>query len=612
MKRIIKFFRFIALAIIFCLFGCAEQEYEIKRNIAGRTETGNAVMVMDPDMISSKLKEITSDGVLIFHNLSAKDKPKIGDIICSAPSLAAPHGFLYRVKEVKISGYETTVVTEFAAIEEAVEEADLDEILELTIADIEEEEGVEIVNLLQDSNLQLRAISIGAGVKLDIDKKIDNNLHIKGFVELKSTARCEIKIGFFKLDRFLFSLQPQFKAQLAATYEGKIEKNITFPITSINCSPVTFWAGIVPVVFVPKISIVGVLTTKGEVKIQATLVDWDYSYTFGILYQNGKWNTINENTSKPAKYLEDVQLVLTGEMKLQPKLSYKFDLYNTGNYAGLVGDFYAKLKVIDNVGSDIKLTFSCGLEFGAEAELKILSFKLATLRTTFLSLEWLIWEKFWGTGEETNYILDNGYVAHGWRGLPSNTESIWMGNKFSVGESGVLTSIDVYSFFGSTGGGYDYVTIEVFNSSWTRVGSSSQFVLPDTEWRNVVLNNIPYSGTFYVMVRWPAYSNTNFVGMDLYGPNANKRLAYFMSDYWGWQVMEDMEEYESDRWYKSRGVFLLRANAIVAGKSIRYGNEGENVDDLPRVNSPNLFEKMNKPNVESESAPYIDNETKIN
>ena len=574
----------ILIAIIF--FSACKKDplkNDVNRNIAGTTETGEAVMVMDTTMLSSKLVEITPDGTLIINNLAAADMPQKGDIICSAPSKNAPQGFLYRVKEVKTNDNKTTIVTEFATIEEAVEEAEADQILDMTITDIEDVEGVEIVELKQSR------ISIGAGIKLNIDTLINENVHIKGTIELKSTLRCVINIKGFKLNRFELSTQPQFKAQLAATYEGKVEKNIKFPITTINCAPVTVWVGIVPVVFTPKISIAGVFTSKGEVKIQATLVDWDYSYTVGIRYQNGKLEAISENTSQPAKYLEDAQLVLTGEMKLQAQLSYRYALYNSGTYAGLTGDLYAKLKVTDNVGSYAKLSFSCGLEFGADAELKILSYKLGKLNTTFLSTEWLIWEKIWGLGDDgISYILDNGYAWSGWHALPTNNVSYWLGNKFIVGESGVLTSIDLWSANWNDGGS-DYVTIEIFNESRTMVGSSSQFVLPDHEWKNVTLNQVPYSGTFYVMVRWSAYSKTNFVGIDLAGPNAHKRLAYQMNNYEGWQVLED--KYGSDN--EAKGVFLIRANAIVLDKSVHYGNE----DDLPKENPSNLFKQSNMPYV---------------
>ena len=417
-------FTIVALIATVLFSACNNELPKNYKKIDGITSTGEAVMVMDTAMLSSKLEGIAADGTIVFNNLAIEDMPEKGDIICSAPSRNAPQGFLYRVKEVTTTGSKTTVATEFATIEEAVEEADVDQTFDLTVIDVEEVEGVEIEELPETYSSQLRVASISAGVKLNIDKPIDENLHIKGVIELKTSVRCEIKLGFFKLNRFLLTTQPKFKAQLAATIEGKVEKDITFPITTMNCAPVTFWAGILPVVFTPKISIVGVLTTKGEVKLHATLVDWDYSYTFGVRYQNGTLSAISENTSKPAKYMEDVQFVLTGEMKLQPKLSYRYDLYNSGSYAGLLGDFYAKLKVQDNVGSDIKLAFSCGLDFGADAQLKVLGYKLGSLKVNFLSFEWLIWEKKWGLAENDPdfwkpkkgdvYVAGRSYIEPGY------------------------------------------------------------------------------------------------------------------------------------------------------------------------------------------------------
>ena len=211
-----KFLFSIFVLITTLLFSsCKKETPNTNKKIDGLTATGEAVMVMDTDMVSSKLKGITEDGTLVFNNLSAEDMPEKGDIICSAPSEGAPQGFLYRVKEVRTKGNETTIVTEFATIEEAVEEADVDQTLEFTIIEIEDVEGVEIEELQQVSNSQLRASSISQGIKLNIDKNIGDiqigELHIKGSIELKTSVRCQIKIGFFQLNRFELSMQPQFK-----------------------------------------------------------------------------------------------------------------------------------------------------------------------------------------------------------------------------------------------------------------------------------------------------------------------------------------------------------------------------------------------------------------
>ncbi|MCL2041918.1 MAG: Ig-like domain-containing protein [Bacteroidales bacterium] len=170
----------------------------------------------------------------------------------------------------------------------------------------------------------------------------------------------------------------------------------------------------------------------------------------------------------------------------------------------------------------------------------------------------------------TNYILDDGSAETGWRINPGYEVSL--GNEFAVGESGELISIDVYGQSADDAGSKT-VIIDIYNAYGTRVGSSSSFTLPKNQWKNVTLNKIPYSGTFYVMVRWSASSGeTNYLGMDLDGYNATSRLGYYISD-GEWYVFEDIFDYGSDNYYSARGVWMIRANAYSAGKSISYGPE---------------------------------------
>jgi len=415
MKKIIRILSLLALVANVGLVSC-EKEYIINHE----PPTG-VVIVMDTDMVSSKLKEISSNGTLTFDNLSAKDTPKKGDIICTAPSKSAPQGFLYKVKEIRKNGTETTIVTEMATIEEAVEEAYVNQTFDLTFTDIIAGEGVEILEMHQMSNSQLNTshesllksnievTAIQLDVKIPVTLPNNNTAYIQGKIGLKAKFNCEMNFDGWALKQLELTVQPQFTTQLKAIIESNtIKHEIPFHIFTYKCAPITVWAGVVPIVFVPELSIDAILTIKGEIKVQATLVDWDYSYSFGCGYNNGKFYEISKNTSKPAKYLEDVQLILSGELKLEPTLSYMFKLYNTDSSIGVLGDFFAKLEVNDSEGTDvsnIKISLSCGLEFGAKAELKIFSKEIGEWKLTFGKIEWIIWEKFWGLTDDIENLV---------------------------------------------------------------------------------------------------------------------------------------------------------------------------------------------------------------
>ena len=183
---------------------------------------------------------------------------------------------------------------------------------------------------------------------------------------------------------------------------------------------------------------------------------------------------------------------------------------------------------------------------------------------------------------EKSYILDDGSAEAAWRINPGYDASF--GNRFVVGEAGQLTSVDVYGRSADDAGSRT-VTIDIYNSSRVKVGSSSSFILPNGTWRTVSLNNISYSGTFYVMVRWSATSGeTNYLGIDLDGSNATNRLGYYLSD-GDWNVFEDIWDYGSDQYYKARGVFLIRAHAKSSGKTIKYEPDMPDSTPTPKTKS---------------------------
>ncbi|MDR2928528.1 MAG: choice-of-anchor J domain-containing protein, partial [Cytophagaceae bacterium] len=157
------------------------------------------------------------------------------------------------------------------------------------------------------------------------------------------------------------------------------------------------------------------------------------------------------------------------------------------------------------------------------------------------------------------YILDNDGAEEGFH-APEN-DDFWLGNKFEVGEDGVLTSIDV---FGSKLPEVSErtATIDIFDVNHQLIGSSQPFIIPGGEesqegaWLNVPLNDIPYSGVFYAMVHWAnAPGQTNWLEFDTDGPHTLEQLS-MAYDGNMWHTFYDV----SQGW---NGVFMVRANASV-------------------------------------------------
>jgi hypothetical protein len=310
------------------------------------------------------------------------------------------------VKTVKSEGNNTVITTEPATVEEVVQNADVHEHLDLNglITEIYDDEG----NPVSFSSVQTKSLS--SGIKIDVDKtvKFNNNFSagLKGSVEIKVTSDFDMSIRDWKLDHLQFTTQPEFKAKLSLIgLEGTIKSDsIYVNIAKFKTTPITIWIGIVPLVFTPEISIDAMVGAKGTVKLEASLVDMDYKYTYGMKYENGQFIKISQNDSEPIKILENVELLLSGEIKVEPQLSFKLKIYDQEAYLGVYGGFYTKLSVDDiKVGIksivygldefNPKMKLSCGISLGPEAKLKVFSEEIAEWKPKFDVITWYIWER---------------------------------------------------------------------------------------------------------------------------------------------------------------------------------------------------------------------------
>ncbi|MDR1739942.1 MAG: carboxypeptidase regulatory-like domain-containing protein, partial [Bacteroidales bacterium] len=158
---------------------------------------------------------------------------------------------------------------------------------------------------------------------------------------------------------------------------------------------------------------------------------------------------------------------------------------------------------------------------------------------------------------DTAYILDDGTDESG-EGVKGGF-NVWLGNQYITNDAGVLKSIDLYGR-GQAGASEKTVTVEIFNSSRVLVGSSEPFRIPENVWINIPLANIPYSGTFYVMVRWrDTEGSTNFIGTDGNGPNYRENLS-MVHDGTNWATFSGQ--------VGKRCVFLIRPNGVIIDESV--------------------------------------------
>ena len=170
-----------------------------------------------------------------------------------------------------------------------------------------------------------------------------------------------------------------------------------------------------------------------------------------------------------------------------------------------------------------------------------------------------------------NYLLDDGSAENSWR-FTSNYGGSY-GNKFVVNETGVIKRVQIYVVGGGNQNGRK-VQIDIYNADRELVDSSSQFEMQQY-WQYVELPDVPFSDTFYVMVRWnKEQGNTHFLGCDYNGPNSKAELNYSIVGGKFNNIPELNPGKEDAKW-----VFMIRVNANVKNnsevknKSVYYGSE---------------------------------------
>ena len=125
-----------------------------------------------------------------------------------------------------------------------------------------------------------------------------------------------------------------------------------------------------------------------------------------------------------------------------------------------------------------------------------------------------------------DFIFDDGSAENGWAINPGYLS--WLGNEFPIAPTyeGVLQSFDVW--FGFNPSTSMQLTIDVYDGAQNLVGSSDAFTAPYEDWLTVNVNDIPFSGMFYGMIKWNNLSGaTNYLGFDEDGPYSQDNLGWY-------------------------------------------------------------------------------------
>ena len=163
----------------------------------------------------------------------------------------------------------------------------------------------------------------------------------------------------------------------------------------------------------------------------------------------------------------------------------------------------------------------------------------------------------------TSYILDDGSIEYSMGINPGY--NISLGNIFAVGESGEVTSVELLFEPRTTGPAEKTLIADIYDVNRVLVGSSEPFLTVGGSWFEVPLPNVPYSGTFYAMLRWDGSINaySNWFGVDQNGPNTSTNPAWTLNE-------GTWEPSTSSGWFSAPSIWMIRVNAMSEGKSVKY------------------------------------------
>jgi hypothetical protein len=142
----------------------------------------------------------------------------------------------------------------------------------------------------------------------------------------------------------------------------------------------------------------------------------------------------------------------------------------------------------------------------------------------------LMWTPPYGGGTFMSYILDDNTAESG---VSFNSPGeYWIGNEFPVMDEGVLKTASVFMEAGGSGN----YSIDVFDADHNLAGSSASIEPAFGGWTDVALDDIPFNGTFYLMLHMQVSAQSDVLALDTNGPNAAGDYEWFYNGS-GWSKL---------------------------------------------------------------------------
>ena len=358
------------------------------------------------DEKSSPVAEVRSDGTVVYEaNTAASELPKVGEIIVSGVTDAAPQGFIYKVESVTMKDGKAEVKTSPAFINDVIKDYNGVIPVDLSNAEIDsvfDEEGNPVdINTVKVKKSGARAAKVGT-FSVELSKDIYFDRHSKRNKltgkkdDIKSAGKVELKVSAEMGLNFVCNVSDwqiqQFGAEASLEYSataklkvggsfsssaGYEENRVTnkrdkkkldeengvqqrYKLGEIKLKPITVLVWGVPIVVTPKTEIHYIGSLNASAKVEMTLLEikgggsMSAVWTKDIDVRTGKhWKLDSkfdnpfENFGKtlfdPFKKLESAKLGLSLEASAAVRTGINLSFFNLNENANVAP--YAEMGV---------------------------------------------------------------------------------------------------------------------------------------------------------------------------------------------------------------------------------------------------------------------------
>jgi PKD repeat protein len=307
-----------------------------------------------------------------------------GDVLASAPTSAAPDGFLRKVTAVRNENGKTILETQQAALNEAIQEGSFDITQQLTNADIQ------AVHLAPGVRLAAPGVGLtprASNPTFDFHKVLydqDGNLDTKqdqvvlsGLLDLKTEFNVGAAIHLFKPNHFIAKATFTETSNLALKGKLAWTVNEKFTVGTLKFPHIRFSIGPIPVDIQPVITLeVGVKgNVNGEVDVSVTQ---SFVATAGVEYV-GEWRNLSDLSSNFS--IDSSKLSVTANAKAYADLKFALIFYGVVE-AFIRPEVFAQLDAQFPRKPFLKIDGGFGVDAGVNVKLLDIAYSTNIFQTT--------------------------------------------------------------------------------------------------------------------------------------------------------------------------------------------------------------------------------------